>query len=68
MFNLIISCPSDSSFVAGTTTSLIAYSIFDARDATGIIQLHPFCISLDIVLLKLAEQKAFALAELMAYH
>ena len=42
MFNLIISWPSDSSLVAGTTTSRIAYSIVDALEETGIIKLLPF--------------------------
>ena len=36
MFNLIIEWPCASSSVAGTTTSRIAYSMFDARFDEGI--------------------------------
>ena len=36
ILSFIISCPLASRAVAGTTTSLIAYSIWEARDVTGI--------------------------------
>jgi hypothetical protein len=36
MFNLMIECPCASSSVAGTTTSRMAYSMFDARFEEGI--------------------------------
>ena len=53
--------------VAGTTTSRIAYSIVEARDATGIILLHPFGKSLRTVLLKQVELKVSDLFAPMAF-